>query len=175
MLNMDQMLKYGNQSVRVSDITAEGIAYLLQYGYSQSLQDSIAGLDKKVRADVEKFAKALTVDTPTDDAGINALAEMVEEDKLADRSAKILAGTIGAPSGVPRLTGDDKLADGIAREWLRAKAAEIKHKLPVADSDEYRDFVAAMLDQNRDEIMAEVEARKTKRATITMPTLPAKA
>lgn len=170
MLNMDQVLKYGTHTVRIGDLNAEGVAYLMQYGFTQSLQDSIAGLAKKVKSDPEKFAKALTVDTPSDDAGVDALAEMVEDDKLADRTSKILSGTIGLPSGVPRLVGDDKIADGIAREWLRAKAAEAKVKLPAADTDEYATFVAAMLEQNRDAIMAEVASRKASKATVSLPT-----
>lgn len=168
-INLEQVLSYGGHSLTVGDIGEAGLAYLLQYGYSQSLQDSIAGLAKKVKGDAEKFAKALTVDTPTDEAAVDALVEMVEDDKLADRSAKIAAGTIGLPAGVPRLTGDAKLANGIAREWLRRAAAEAKVKLPAADSDEYTTFVSAMYEQNKAAIDAEVAARKIRSTDVALP------
>lgn len=170
-INLEQVLSYGGHSLTVGDIGEAGLAYLLQYGYSQSLQDSIAGLAKKVKGDADKFAKALTIDTPAegDEDGLSALVEMVEDDKLADRSAKIAAGTIGLPTGVPRLAGDAKLANGIAREWLRRAAAEAKVKLPAVDSDEYTTFVSAMYEQNKAAIDAEVLARKTRNVDIALP------
>lgn len=100
------MVTHQGRTINWMDISAKGLAYLLQYGFTQSMQDSVAGLAKDVR------------ENPTDYEG--KTPEEVVAEMLDTRQAAILAGTIGTRVGAARLSGIDKIMRDVAKERIKA-------------------------------------------------------
>jgi hypothetical protein len=122
-------LKYGRFEITdATTLSPESISYLLRYGFSQSLQDSVAS----VKAKAKKEGKS--------EAEIDALAD----ETMAKRYQQILDGTVGfrEPAG-PKLSPFEVEYDRVSFDAIRklaadkAKAAGVKVTLPKKGSDEY--------------------------------------
>ena len=92
-------------STQVESLPAKALEYLLQYGWAQSLQDSIAGAEKTKRLELmetDQFKVMLEANREqflADEVQLHILA------KLEARMKSIMDGTIGARVGQPRLPG----------------------------------------------------------------------
>lgn len=131
-------------SCDVESLPPAALAYLLQYGWAQSLQDCIAGRAKLVR----------------DEGGDE---EAVRQDllgTLAKRADAIRAGEVGVRSPVASiLPGRSAGFISVAKEWLRAYAKAKGLKLPKADSDDYRALLAKYAQAVGEKIEAEAARR----------------
>lgn len=121
------MLKFNTFEIDESRIAPKGIAYLLQYGLNQSMQDSIAGLRKKVLENVKEYRDDIEDGSAMTD---DEVAAAVIEAKLTERFNAIVAGTVGTAGGGTRLTGEAKLTRDVAMERLKAIAVSRKVTLP---------------------------------------------
>ena len=139
-----------------------GLDYLLQYGFSQSLQDSIAGRAKAVRDELTTRPEGNTDWNMPDEATIEAAIAEDIDGMLQKRMNAILAGTVAVRgSAAPR-----DPAAGIVRELLVAWAKAKGKKLPKADSDEYAQLAAKMREVKADHIKAELARRAEAAADI---------
>lgn len=143
-------------ATEVETLSATAIAYLLQYGWAQSLQDSIAGRAKAVAEEmlppVADRKADFVVPTQTQ---IDAAVATDIDGMLQKRSAAIIAGTVATRgTGVAR-----DPAAGIVRELLVAWAKAKGKKLPKADSDEYKALADRMREIKADDIKNELERR----------------
>jgi len=130
-------------AVDVEKLPPKSLEYLLQYGFAQSLQDSIAGRAKAVRAEcVEKGGMT--------EAEIVAAVEADIAGQLGKRQDAIAAGTVGTPS--PR----DPVAT-LAREQVKAALAKAGKKV---DADKLAELVAGHVEKNRTALVAELNRRK---------------
>jgi hypothetical protein len=139
-----------------TDQVVGGLAYLLQYGFSQSLQDSIAGRAKSVREEMTDAKDKPAGWTVPSEAVIAAAIDADIDGMLQKRSAAILAGTVAVRTSEPK----DPWA-GIIREILVKSAAKQGKKLPKADSDEYKALVEKVRTSKADWITKEL-ARRAK-------------
>jgi hypothetical protein len=114
------------------------IDYLLQNGFSQSLQDAFVGPAAKAKKEGEGQT--------TIDALIVASIEK--------RHDAILAGTVGARVGL----GRDPVRT-VAKEMLEAWAKANGFKLP-KEKDKLAPLIDKWLSKHQAEVIAEVEARK---------------
>jgi hypothetical protein len=137
-------------AVEVESLPPASIAYLLQYGFAQSLQDSIAGLAKAKRLELEETDSfkngLLSAESISDECDLAVLT------KLQDRTDAIMAGTVGARVGTPR----DEVTT-LAREQV--KAALAKKKLTVT-KEKLAELVASHVERNRPAIEAELKRRR---------------
>lgn len=143
----------------IDSANVANLDYLLQYGFSQSLQDSIAGRAKAVRDELtqDKDGKPLAEANMPSEADIMAAIDADLDGTLQKRMAAILAGTVAVRTG-----GEARdPAAGIVRELLVAYAKGKGMKLPKADSDEYKALAAKMREAKADHIAAELERRKS--------------
>lgn len=120
----------------------ETIAYLLQYGWAQSLQDSIAGLAKKVDAENGDVIQAI-------------------DGALMKRSDAILSGTISS-----RGTGESRdplrtVANGMIRKALALKGAKV-------DKEKFAELVGNLLATKREKVQAEYERQKAESADVEL-------
>lgn len=144
-------------STEVETLPATAIAYLLQYGFSQSLQDSIAGRAKAVEQELRNpDPKPQGWVLLPDDQITNAIASDIEG-TLNKRLDAIVAGNVATRG--PGTARDP--AAGIVRELLVAWAKGKDKKLPKADSDEYKALAEKMRTAKADYIKAELERRAT--------------
>ena len=146
-------------SCDVESLPPAALAYLLQYGWAQSLQDCIAGRAKAVREEfAENAAKGLGV--PLDEATIAAAVSADILGTLAKRADAIRAGEVGVRSPVASiLPGRSAGFISVAKEWLRAYAKAKGLKLPKADSDDYRALLAKYAQAMGEKIEAEAARR----------------
>jgi hypothetical protein len=162
----------------VENLPPKAIEYLLQYGWAQSLQDSIAGREKKVKEEYidqmrakaveelgekpatmsdEEYARLID-DSVLDYMNDGTMREMQAQDlhgQLSKRMDAIIAGTIGTRAvGEPR----DPLK-AVAADMIRAKAKATGVKFT---KEELADKVAKVLanDAQRAKVQAEYERRK---------------
>lgn len=105
------------------NIHPRGLFYAIQYGVSQSMQDSIAGYAKELNAEVTESGEPKYSDKEKADLIHTALAE---------RFDAIRAGEVATRSKGPRVKGVEKLIRDIAWETIVARAAALKvsDKLP---------------------------------------------
>lgn len=181
MIDPNTKLTYSDHTVTAADIAPAGIAYLLQYGFAQSLQDAVAGTAKAVRdvaaacrAGGDGFDKthkkwiALCENAGLEgadfaaDEQVTLVATATVASDMASRFNAILAGEVGTRAGGPRLDPVDRTMRDIAerelREYCRAnKVAMVKGK-------ELTDMLAEMIadDESRYRADAEAELAKTK-------------
>jgi hypothetical protein len=150
------------------DMTPEGLVYVLQYGYKQSVADGMAGDASKV---LEKHKAAALASGNVDDqknpvvdqAAVDAETGQVQHDSLTERVAGIKAGTIRQKASGPR---DPVRA--IALEWLKAAIKASGQKMP-ADKDKVKELVESVVDRNRAKIDAEIKHRaKSGKIEITL-------
>lgn len=135
------LLKYKDWSVNVADLTADGIAYLLQNGFTQSLTDAAAfsKADKagKTEAEIEEMARAA-------------------RDK---KFAHILAGTVGTKGpSAPRKVGLDKIMQTVAIEDLKAACAAAKITWPQKAADQ-APLIEKYLAKHGEKVRAEAQRR----------------
>jgi hypothetical protein len=174
----DTMVSYGNQSASTGGISAKGLAYLLQYGWSQSLQDAAAGVGAEVKAtakgvqsgDEKAIAKWDRLRTEcnlgpvaTDESGVRTLSEFVTEARQSRRAAAIVAGTVGEGARGPRLDPMARMVRIVAEEFLRAlyarKKAEGANLGPLPTGAALTEMVDRYAAKNTDKVRAEAERR----------------
>jgi hypothetical protein len=149
--------KFGQEfSVEVESLPKESIAYLLQYGWNQSLQDCIAGRAKAVAAEyLEGVKKGKPEQTPAE------VKQMIVDDllgTLGKRFDAIKAGTVGVRVGQPR----DELR-AIAKEMV---AAAVKAKKATVTKEKFAELVQNLLDTKREAVQAEADRRKAAQGTV---------
>lgn len=141
-------------AVVVNGLKPETIAYLLQYGWAQSLQDSIAGKEKKAIADIKsRIAEGLEAEMDEDE--IAAQAAMDVEAALAKRQKAILEGTVAVREA------------GEAKDPLRAVALDMIRNAAKAKGKKLtKDQLATLADEiladenRRAKVQAEFDKRK---------------
>jgi hypothetical protein len=136
---------------------AEALAYLINYGFRQSMQDSIAGRAKAVREEMETFTRADGT-TFTQEQINKAVADDIAG-TLGKRLDAIKSGAI-----TQRAAGEPRdpfaaMCRRIAVEILRATAKAKGKKLPKADSDEYEALVGKVLAAKAEDIETEAKRR----------------
>lgn len=143
-------------TAEVETLPAPAIAYLLQYGFAQSLQDSIAGRAKAVEQELRNpDPKPANWVLLPDDQIANAVASDIEG-TLNKRLDAIIAGSVATRG--PGVARDP--SSGIVRELLVAWAKEKGKKLPKADSDDYKALATKMREIKADFIKAELARRE---------------
>lgn len=145
-------------------VAESSIPYLLQYGFAQSMQDSIAGAAKAVATDLAEVAKKAGKSLPTD-AEITAATEAQVHGLLGKRWDSLVSGDITTRAPQQR---DPILA--LAREevWnaLRRPEHAAKAKAVRALEKEARNAkITSLAEQHKakhlERLTAEVERRKT--------------
>lgn len=159
----------------VEQLPPVAIAYLLQYGWAQSLQDSIAGRAKAVLqeiADSERArvieAKLFSEESPDiadhitefmqeNRADIAAQVRADIEGQLNKRADAIKAGTVGTRVGVQRGSPFDNMCKKVATEMLLAalKAKNTKRPKPEA----FDALLVQVLEKHKSKIEAEATRR----------------
>lgn len=137
-------------AVDVEKLPAESVAYLLQYGWNQSLQDCIAGRAKAVKDEYEEKCKKDGEEVDSDE-----LAEAIKSDILGNLSKRfdaILAGNVGVRAGRPR----DELR-AIAQEMVKRALVKAGKK---ATKEKFTELVDNLLTEKRDIVQAELDRRK---------------
>lgn len=143
-------------ALEVETLPATAIAYLLQYGFAQSLQDSIAGRAKAVRDELTTKPEGAAGDwQPPSEA---AIAEAIKSDLAGTLAKRMDAISRGEVASRGQAEPKDPAA-GIVRELLVAYAKSKGKKLPKADSDEYKAMAAKMREAKAEWIAAELARR----------------
>lgn len=139
--------------VSIAGLKPETIKYLLQYGWAQSLQDSIAGREKKVRDEIAaQNATGLAV-LAEDEIEAQVAADI--EGALGKRMDGILAGTVSSRAvGEPK----DQLR-AVANDMVRKALAAAKKK---ATKEQVKELVDQILADpaRREKVQAEFDRRK---------------
>lgn len=152
-------ISYGDFAAVIADLSPTSTAYLLQYGFAKSLQDSVAGVKGAVaKASIEEFAAfCKEVDLP-DDSEAEAVADAVVARRMGKRFDNILAGTVGTrgPAG-PKASPIEKVMHAVALERIRAKAKAKSIKLPKGEA--LAELVAKYIAKSEADIRAEAEHR----------------
>lgn len=149
--------KFGTTfQLEVESLPKESIAYLLQYGFNQSLQDCIAGRAKAVATEyLEGVKKGKPEQSPAE------VKQMIVDDllgTLGKRFDAIESGTVGVRVGQPR----DELR-AIAKEMV---AAAVKAKKATVTKEKMAELVQNLLDTKRDAVQAEADRRKAAQGTV---------
>lgn len=142
-------------SCDTSKLPEKSIEYLLQYGWAQSLQDSIAGAAKRAREDYLALAKEAG-ETPTESDIAETVAQAVEG-LLSKRADSIQAGNVGVRVGQPR-DPFAAMCKRIATSMLRQGFKAANMKWP-KDQDKVNELVAKVLVDHKDKIEAEATRR----------------
>ena len=140
-------------SVESVDLTETAIGYLLQYGWAQSLQDSIAGREKKVRDEIAAQVAEGEISEMADDE-INESVAAEIDGTLLKRSDAIINGTI-------RERGVGETRDplrSVANDMLRKALAKAGKKVP---KEKFAELVSELLadETKRAKVQAELERR----------------
>lgn len=148
------MLKYSRHGVEFTldpnTLPGEAIAYLLQYGFAQSLQDCVAGRAKKVR----------------DEGGSEENVVSDEIGTMQKRLDAIIAGSVNSGTRGPRDPFGSMVAK-VAKEFLAAYARSKGKKLPKAGTDEMKELLAKFTTAKKAEIEAEAKLRLERNAEIS--------
>lgn len=142
-----------NDVVSIAGLKPETVKYLLQYGWAQSLQDSIAGREKKVRDEIAAQAANGTVTLEGDEIA-KAVADDIEG-ALGKRMDAILAGTVssrsvGEPKDQLRAVANDMVRKALAAAKKKATKEQVKKLVDEILADEAR----------RAKVQAEYDRRK---------------
>lgn len=171
-----ETVSYNGHALPVADMSAKTVAYLLQYGFAQSLQDAVAGSAKAIKdlaaecrkggdgfdkafAKWEKaydYAELLTADFMSD-ADVDLVAKRTVSRDQAERFDAILAGTVGTRSTGPRGDVVSRVMAEIAEKVIRQVHATKGMKLP--DAAGMKAYIAQYLDKYADKTRAEAEAQ----------------
>lgn len=111
----DLVLSHGDWEIDAHTLlgmTTNGLAYLLQNGFNQSMVDS-AALSKEFKEGKSE----------------KEIAAAIYEKKGA-RYKNILASAVGSRVGGPRVVGIDKFVKDVAIEWIKAHATSKGLKMP---------------------------------------------
>lgn len=132
-------------------INDAALAYLVQYGYNKSLQDSVAGMKKEM-------------------AGAGASEEEITSALAAGREERhnaVMNGTLGVrgPSS-PRVSSLETTIRRIAVEEIKAKVAARKGKLPKGDA--YDSLIAAYIAAKLEDLTAKAEVRLAASAAVVL-------
>lgn len=179
------MTKLTHQKIEIDSATLpeKAVAYLLQYGFTQSLQDAVAGSAKAIktlaaecRAGGDGFDKAHAkwlkaceyaghVDVRFDeDASVETLAKATVEADLQARLADILAGTVGTRSGGPRLDPVERVMREIAEAAIRAQCKAKGIKLPT--DAEMKEYVRLFIEANEADTRKRAQKRLKEEAEL---------
>lgn len=164
------MLKYErNGRVYECDpnkLPAESVAYLLQYGWAQSLQDCIAGRAKKVREEyaAQNAEAAAKGDQEADSSEIEEAVESDLDGQLSKRMDSIIAGTMGQRESVSR-DPFGSMCLRIAAEMLTKALKASKTKVE-RNSDKWKELLAQVNEKYADQITTEAKRRLDSAATI---------
>jgi len=145
-------------AANVESMSAETIAYLLQYGWSQSLQDSVAGRAKAVREEVTGKDPLLS------EAGILEAIRQDEVGTMQKRMDAILANTIGARVGMARDPLEVEVRR-LGRIELSAAAKKAQKKLPKKEA--YNEMLGRFIEANRATLVRLAETNLANKATFT--------
>ena len=108
-------------------LNPKGAFYLLQYGLSQSMQDSIAGMAKKLDGAV--WSEEDEQSNPEHVAGSPKFSDVEKKvqihDALAERFAAIRDGNVGSRVSGPRAKGIDKVIREYVWEVITTRAASL--------------------------------------------------
>lgn len=124
-----------------NELSPASLEYLLKYGASQSLQDSVASVKAKAKKDGKS------------DDEVGALVK----EAMAKRHAAILAGTIGFRHPSEKVSPLDAMIAKVGREELTAMAKAKGTKLPV--KEKYDALFTAALERFAAKWTAEAERR----------------
>lgn len=141
----------------VENLPPKAVEYLLQYGWAQSLQDSIAGLAKAKRADLEETDDFKNGLLSEDD--ILAEIKAATLAKLSERAKAIVEGTIGAKVGTGKVDDITKLAREQVSAALKAKGMKLDMKTDEGKA-KFAELVENHKTKNGDKLRAEIERRK---------------
>jgi hypothetical protein len=121
-ISLPEVLSYNGVEVRFAELTEaevnRTVDYLIKYGFGKSLQDSVAGLKKKLESEGELDADEIT-------------AKIAEE--MESRADAIVNGTIGTRA--PRGTSEDKIRRDVIASFFKAYLAKTKQALPKLGKD----------------------------------------
>lgn len=113
---------------------AAAAAYLLVYGWKQSLQDSVASIATRVKDAKPDARKVMVRDhNMTDDVTDEDLAKAVRAMTLAARAKAIMAGAVGVRVGGARLDPIESRMRDIADAKIYAAAKKKGAKRPTGD------------------------------------------
>lgn len=172
-------LVYERDSIRYEAIVEElpptAIAYLLQYGWAQSLQDAIAGRGKAVLVEIEDTERARLIEAAKpndpDPTAIESLlieymqvnradiAAQVQADiagHLGKRADAIKSGTVGARVAQPR-DAFESMCLKVAGEMLRAALKAQGRKAPKPDA--FAELAKQVRTKHSDKIEQEAKRR----------------
>ncbi len=140
-----QTLEFDGHTVSTGNLPVASLAYLLQYGFAQCLQDmSLA----QIRAGAER-------------KGIEMTAGEVAEALTARRAAKVenlLTGQIFVrKAGVPKGTTFDKMVHAVAKEMVTA--AVIKKGIAMPKGEALVNLITAYIGKYGDSVRAEAQRR----------------
>jgi hypothetical protein len=107
-------VSYGDFELDTESISQKGVAYLLQYGLTQSLSDVIAGKAKKLK------------DDGLDDDAIESALHTAQQ----TRFEAIVNGEVGQGRSGPRAKGLDKVMFEVAEEALKVAFSAAKKPWP---------------------------------------------
>lgn len=141
-------------SVETADLPEASIAYLLAYGWKQSLQDCIAGPVAKAKADGDSEAEIENLIIGT----------------IGKRMDAIKAGTVGIREQAvrdPFATMVKKVLNETLAAWAKAKGK----KLPKADSDDYKKLAEAVMEKKGEVIKTEARKRLDAASTVGLEDL----
>lgn len=144
----DFTLSYGDFTLDPATINEAGLRYLIQYGYSQSLQDAVAGASAKLKAEMKDGQRVHS----------DVEVAVMLHDKLQARHNAIQAGEAGSGRVGPRVSGVDKIMQDVAWETIRAHATKTKSKLP-QDAAGRNALIGAYLAKYEARTRAEAERR----------------
>lgn len=133
-------------------------AYLLQYGWAQSLQDSIAGAAKAKETELRATDQFKAMPEGEQAQFLADEIELHILGKLDARMKAIIDGTIGARVAQPR----DEVTV-LAREQIRAALAKAGKKIDVkteAGKAQFDKLVSDHITKSGDKLRAEIARRK---------------
>jgi len=148
-------------SLQVESLPAKSVAYLLQYGYAQSMQDAIAGDAKRIREKLVTEAAEAGNPAPTADEIEAAIKSGIGE-ALGERHKAILDGTVGDRVGAvrdPFGTMCKTIALQMLREALKAANAKMPDVKTETGKAKLAEMVEAVISRNKDAVEKEAKRR----------------
>lgn len=154
-LDLSTVLKFGTHEAMLQDISPKGLLYLVQYGFKQSMQDSIAGYEKKLADEKNEDGTAKYTKDEITQAVI---------DRQSARFDDILAGEVGTRTGAPRLSGIEKIMRDVARETIKAAAVAKGMKVPTGET--MTKFAEQYVAKHEAKVRAEAQRRLDSQSAV---------
>jgi aspartyl-tRNA synthetase len=138
-------VSYGDFELDTESISQKGVAYLLQYGLTQSLSDVIAGKAKKLK------------DDGLDDEAIESALHTAQQ----TRFEAIVNGEVGQGRSGPRAKGLDKVMFEVAEEALKVAFSAAKKPWPTGKGSaaQINNLAARYIEKYESKVRAEAERR----------------